>query len=98
MYTAGTTLPIFAACAAGFYGMLAFGEQRCINTISVINEGPHKGKLRINVSKTILVSKNIIVDIKDIHSVVAMGHDDLGDDDKDNNIIAVYQHIDEKTG
>ncbi len=33
----GSTVPIVSACAAGLYGMLAFGESQIINTIKVID-------------------------------------------------------------
>ena len=97
VYTGGSAIPIFAACAAGFYGMLAFGESRIVNSIEVINEGANSGKLRVNVSSSILASHYIIVDIRDIHSVVSLGNNDIGDDNGENNIIAVRNHIDEKT-
>lgn len=98
VYTGGSTIPIFAACAAGFYGMLSLGDSRCVNSIEVIKDGPNEGKLKLNVSKSILLSDNIIVDIRDIHSVVSLGNDDMGDDDNENNIIAVKKHINEKSG
>jgi hypothetical protein len=87
VYTGGSTIPILAACAAGFYGMLAFGESRIVNSIEVINGGANAGKLRVNVSSSILASHYIIVDIRDIHSVVSLGNNDLGDEDNENNII-----------
>ncbi len=31
VYTAGPTLPIFAACASGLYGMWTLAETRCVN-------------------------------------------------------------------
>ena len=39
LYSGGTTIPIFAACAAGYYGMIAFNEQETINCIEVIKDG-----------------------------------------------------------
>jgi hypothetical protein len=62
----GPTVPVMAACAAGLYGMFAFAESQCVNTIEVIREGAHEGKLRINVAQSAFVSKNIIADISDV--------------------------------
>ena len=66
LYTGGTGIPIFAACAAAFYAMLSFGESGCINSIKVINNGPDSGKVLLNVSSSPLISYNIIASIKDI--------------------------------
>ena len=35
----GSTIPVFTACAAGVYGMLAFAESFVVNTIEVNDQG-----------------------------------------------------------
>ena len=37
----GSTVPIFAACAAGVYGLLAFAESNNINVIDIVDSGEH---------------------------------------------------------
>lgn len=94
----GSTFPILAACTAGLYGMFAFSESQIVNTIKVIEEGDHKGKLLINIGLSPFASKNIIADIKDIQSVVSLGNDDIGEDDRENNVISIQSYIDETSG
>lgn len=96
---AGTTLPVLSAVAAGLYGLLAFAESNIINTIEFINEGEHQGKLLINIGLTSFTSKNIIVDIKDIHSIATMDNDDIGYDENDkDDLVGVAQFVDKATG
>jgi hypothetical protein len=64
-------VPILAACAAGLYGMRAFSESEVVNSISYISEeSDHRGKLLINIASSPFTSRNIIVNVRDIHSVV----------------------------
>jgi len=94
----GSTIPVVAACAAGLYGMLAFAEQQKVNTIEVIKDGNNEGRLRINVANSAFSSRYIIADVKDVHSVVSLHNDDLGEDDLEGNIISVARYTDESTG
>jgi len=94
----GTTLPILAACSAGLYGMLSFSESQVVNTIKVIDQGEHYGKLDIAVAVSPFVSKHILVDIRDVKSVVPLPNDDLGVENRDGNVLLISKHIDLATG
>lgn len=85
----GSTIPVFAACFAGLYGMFAFSESECVNTIEVIREGANEGKLRINVATSAFASRNIIADIKDVRQVTCLENDDIGEDNLDGNVISI---------
>lgn len=78
--------------------MLAFSESQIVNTIKIIEQGEHTGKLLINIGTSPVASHNIIVDIKDIQSVVSLHNDDIGEDDKEGNVVMVEKYIDEATG
>lgn len=94
----GPTLPVVAACFAGLYGMSAFAESQIVNEIRMVQDGPHQGKLRINVGLSPLISKNIIVDVRDIQSVVQLHNDNIGEDGQDGNVVTVNNYIEEATG
>lgn len=83
----GPTVPVVSAVAAGLYGVLSFRETDIINEIRVIEDGPNHGKLRITVGVSPFVSKNIIVEVKDLQSVVQLTHDDVGEQDKEGNVV-----------
>ena len=72
---AGTNLPIFAACAAGIYGVSQFSENRVINSIEAIEFGDQKGKLLINIATSPVVSTNIVCSPEDIRSMVSLPND-----------------------
>lgn len=69
-----------------------------MNTIKVIDQGENQGKLQINIGTSAFASKDIIVDVRDIKSVVSLNHDDLGEDDKEGNIVVVSKYICGATG
>jgi hypothetical protein len=94
----GSTVPVVAMCASALYGMLSFSESRIINSISVIEEGDHKGKLQLNIGSSPFSSYNIIADIRDIQSAVSLHNDDIGEDDVESNIVLVHKHICGQTG
>lgn len=81
-------------CAASYYGMLKFKDSNVVNSISIIQDGEHKGKLNINVSSSIFTSKNIIAEVKNTQSVFSVSNDDIGENDIDNNVINVKNYID----
>lgn len=95
----GATLPAVGAMAAALYGMLAFAETQIINSIKLIKDGgEHHGKLLINVGTSILASHDIIADVRDVRSIMALGNDDLGEDDTDGNVICVDRHFSKAEG
>jgi hypothetical protein len=90
----GSTVPIFAACMAALYGVNSFSETNYINSIRVVDNG----KLEINVALSPFASKNITTDIKSVKSVVSIGHDDMGEEDQEGNLIRVDSYVDGATG
>lgn len=44
------------------------------------------------------VSKDIIVDVRDIHSVIQLHEDNLGEDDVEGNVLDVKKFIDADSG
>lgn len=85
----GSTVPMVTACLAGFYGLYAFAETEIINEIRVIESGEHAGKLQISKSLSPFVSESLIVDVRHIKSVVALGDEELGEDSRDGNIVTI---------
>lgn len=77
--------------------MLSFAESQIVNEIRVINEGEHTGKLRITVGLSPFISKNIVVDVKDLKSVVQLHDDSYGENSEDGNVIVVNEYLDEAT-
>jgi hypothetical protein len=48
--------------------------------------------LNITVGDSAFTSSNIIVDVKDIFSIVALGNDDFGEDGTDGNVLRIRRH------
>jgi hypothetical protein len=94
----GATAPFLGAVAAGLYGMLSFSESQIVNSISLIKDGSsNHGKLDINIGLTAFTSTDIIVDVKDVHSLVALGNDDLGYEGQDGNVLRIRRYFDKST-
>lgn len=70
-------------------GMVNFREGSTINSIEIINDGEDQGKLKINVSGSLLSSQDIIADVENINAVFSLSNDDLGEDGVENNILEV---------
>ena len=95
----GSTVPVIGAVAAGLFGMLQFSESQIVNSITIIkDEGAHKGLLNITVGTSPFSSEDIVVDVKDIQSIVALGNDNLGVENQDGNVIAVKRHFSKTEG
>jgi len=93
----GTTLPMLGAVFAGLYGMLAFSESQIINSIKLVkDQSEHHGRLLVTVGSSAFVSKDIIVDVKDVHSIVALGDDASGEDGQDGNVLRVKRYYDKE--
>jgi len=91
----GATLPMLGAVFSGLYGMLAFSESQIVNSIKIIKDGSeNNGRLLIQVGNSALTSSDIIVDVKDVVSVVALGNDDFGEDGTDGNVLKIGRHFD----
>jgi len=76
-----TTSLMTAACLSGMY-MLRQNET-IVNTIEMMEDG----KLKFNVSDSLVASKDIIVAVKDTHSLISLSNDDLGEDDIESNYL-----------
>lgn len=59
----GGSLTTFSITAASLAGMYKLNESNVVNSIEFVKEGEHAGKLKINVSTSFLLSKNIIADV-----------------------------------
>ena len=52
----------------------------------------------INFGESAFTSTDIIVDIRDVKSIVSLGGDDLGEENKDGNVLKLSKYYDKKTG
>ena len=79
---------------------MKFLSQRepTVNTIAFVKEGEHAGKLSINYQESLLSSKTIYAEAKSIMSIASLDNDDMGEEDVENNILAVLDFIDAATG
>ena len=94
----GATLPMLGAVFTGLYGMLSFSESQIVNSIKIIKDGSeNNGRLLIQVGNSAFTCSDIIVDVKDVMSVVALGDDDYGDDGTDGNVLRLTRHYDVAT-
>lgn len=94
----GTTLPMLGAVFGGLYGMLAFSESQIVNSIKIIkDQSENHGRLNITVGDSAFTTSNIIVDVKDVVSIVALGNDDFGEDGTDGNVLRIKRFFDSST-
>lgn len=91
-----TTMTMGLACLAGM-NLLAQREP-IINSIGIINEGEHAGKLEINIQENLLGSKTIIVHSANVMALGSLGNDDIGEDDFESNIIWAQNFLDVGSG
>ncbi len=93
----GSTVPLVSLVAASLYGMLAFAESQFVSSIKVIEEGTHRGLLEVEVGTSAFASKKIIVNVRDIQSVVSLHNDDYSDENTDGNVILIHKYFDVAT-
>lgn len=79
----GPVAPALGVAATAVYGMNQFAERATVNSIEFV-EGGH---LKMRISKSPLVTYEIVCHQNDVVSVCALGDDDLGADDVESNII-----------
>lgn len=91
-----TTMAMGAACLAGM-NLLAYREP-IINSIGLIKDGEHAGKLEINIQENLLGSKTIIVHGGNVMALGSLGNDDMGEEDFESNIVSVQDYLDVGTG
>ena len=58
-----------------------------------MRDGENSGKLLINVGDSAFTSSDIIVDAKDVKSIVALGNDDFGEDGNDGNVLSIDRYL-----
>lgn len=92
--TVGYSTTLFGISAASFYGMLRFREQSIVNSITLIREGEHQGKVKINVSSSLLTSRDIIADVQNTQSLYSLSTPDYDDNEVDSNVIAITNYLD----
>jgi len=89
----GTTVPVLGAVFSGVYGMLQFSESQIVNSIKIVRDAENYGKLLITVGNSAFSSSDIIVDVKDVQSIVALGNDDFGEDGTDGNVLSISRYF-----
>lgn len=89
----GATVPVLGAVCAGLYGMLQFSESQIVNSIKIVKDGENSGKLLIKVGESAFTTSEIIVDVKDVQSIVALGNDDFGEDGTDGNVLSIGRYF-----
>lgn len=82
----GPTLTYAAIAASTFYGVSSIDTRPTITTISEIDQGEYRGKLRLNAG-----GKNIIVDARDAFAIVS-------GDENGANVLRINHFIDEASG
>lgn len=67
-----------------------------VNSIHIIKDGSENhGRLRITINETVLSCSEIIVDTKDIKSVISLGNDDLGEENSEGNVLYIGKYFDQ---
>lgn len=94
----GPALPTFGIVMSAMYGARLFYLKDVIGKIDYIEEGEHKGKLRMKVYKSPFSSFSAIINPKYTMSVCAVGADDVGEEDAEGNILFVQEYLNEDTG
>ncbi len=64
-----------------------------MNSIKIIRDQEHHGKLLINVGNSAFTSSEIVVDVKDVQSIVALGNDDFGENGDDGNVLSINRYF-----
>jgi hypothetical protein len=90
----GSNLTMIGMTGATLYGMATFTETNVVNSISLIRDGEHQGKLKINVSNSLISSRNIIADANDVQAVFSHSTSDYEQNDIENNVIFISSFLD----
>lgn len=64
-----------------------------MNSIKIIRDQEHYGKLLVNVGDSAFTSSEIVVDVKDVQSIVALGNDDFGENGDDGNVLSIARYF-----
>ena len=94
----GPAAPAVGIVALAAYGAGRFAERNTISQIDFVREGEHSGKLRLKITKSPIMTFNIVTDAKCIRSICSLGNDDFGEDNLEGNIVEVDEYLNEETG
>lgn len=83
----GSNLTMLGVTGTSLYGMMTFVENNVINSISLVKEGEHQGKIKINVSNSLISSRDIFADAKDTKALFSHSTDDYADNAVENNVV-----------
>ena len=70
-----TTSLITAACVGGMY--MFRNSTTIVNSITMEDDG----RLRFNVSDSLVGSRDLTVSVQDVHSMISLSNDDVGEED-----------------
>lgn len=83
----GANLTTLGISVATITGMFSFSEKDVVNSIELVKDGEHQGKVKFNLSTSPFTSKDIIADIGKVQGVFSLGNDDMGENDLETNVI-----------
>jgi hypothetical protein len=89
----GSNLTMLGMTGASLYGMTTFVETNVVNSISLVSDGEYQGKLKINVSNSLISSRDIIANVGDVQAVFSHTSSDYEQNDIENNVIHVRSYI-----
>lgn len=87
--------PAVGLAATVFYGMSKLNVSNTVNSITIDDS---TGNLVLAISRSALSEHKITVSPTNVKSIVALGHDNLGADDVESNLIQVTDYTDMATG
>lgn len=87
--------PAVGLAATVFYGMSKLNVSNTVNSITIDDS---TGNLVFAISRSALSEHKIMVSPTNVKSIVALGHDNLGADDVESNLIQVTDYTDMATG
>jgi len=93
----GHSLTYFSMIASSFMGMKTFQDRNVINSIEMVKDGEHAGKILLSVSTSPFSSKNVVAHPKDVQGVFSLGNDGLGEDDLETNMVHVKNFLDQSS-
>uniref|UniRef100_A0A7S3MUH5 Uncharacterized protein n=2 Tax=Strombidium inclinatum TaxID=197538 RepID=A0A7S3MUH5_9SPIT len=93
----GYSLTSLATLGSSLAGLYSLQEKSAINSITIVKEGEHAGKLQFNISQTTLQSKDYVVSVSDAKTVVAFS-DQVGENDLERNVFHLHNAVDLSSG
>lgn len=90
----GYNAAMFGLTGSLLMGMTTLQDKNIINTIELLKEGEHAGKLKFNVSVSPIASKDYFVAVANVQSLISLGNDDQGEDGVENNLVQLIEPVD----